>query len=427
MKKIVSALLFCALLLSLAACSQKSPTAQETEPESSAARTVTDSFGREVTIPAEVKAIVCTGSGALRMVTYLQCTDRLVGVEDCDKEYADSTLRDYAYVYHDTFDALPSIGKGGGTANTAYVEELIRLQPDVILSGYTQEALEDLAQSTGIPCVSIRAKSINFIDDSFYTAMRVAAEVLGVQERCEEVLQYIDGCKADLDARTADIPDEGKPAVYAGAVTFSGAHGFTGTYSNFGPLMAIHANNVADEMGELLSEIQDVPVQNALTAAAYFHAKFENIHPFADGNGRVGRLWHTLLLSKWNPAFAWLPVESIIHDRQEEYYAAINASNDAGESTVFIEFMLSAIKASLIDAINASDEVSDGATDKATMRWKQIEKFLETHPYIMNADVRALCGVSAATANRILAGLAAEGKLVKYREGGHWAYKLLEQ
>ena len=119
MKKIVSALLFCALLLSLAACSQKSPTAQETEPESSAARTVTDSFGREVTIPAEVKAIVCTGSGALRMVTYLQCTDRLVGVEDCDKEYADSTLRDYAYVYHDTFDALPSIGKGGGTANTA--------------------------------------------------------------------------------------------------------------------------------------------------------------------------------------------------------------------------------------------------------------------------------------------------------------------
>ena len=138
----------------------------------------------------------------------------------------------------------------------------------------------------------------------------------------------------------------------------------------------------------------------------------------------MGRLWHTLLLSKWNPAFAWLPVESIIHDRQQEYYAAINASNDAGESTVFIEFMLSAIKASLIDAINARDDVSDGAMDKATMRWKQIEKFLETHPYIMNADVRALCGVSAATANRILAGLAAEGKLVKYREGGHWAYSM---
>ena len=183
---------------------------------------------------------------------------------------------------------------------------------------------------------------------------------------------------------------------------------------------------IPDLVMELLDWVNNSDV-HMLIRSCVFHYEFELIHPFADGNGRVGRLWHTLLLSKWNPAFAWLPVESIIHDRQEEYYAAINASNDAGESTVFIEFMLSAIKASLIDAINASDEVSDGATDKATMRWKQIEKFLETHPYIMNADVRALCGVSAATANRILAGLATEGKLVKYREGGHWAYKLLEQ
>ena len=183
---------------------------------------------------------------------------------------------------------------------------------------------------------------------------------------------------------------------------------------------------VPDLVMELLDWVKNSDV-HILIRSCVFHYEFELIHPFADGNGRVGRLWHTLLLSKWNPAFAWLPVESIIHDRQEEYYAAINASNDAGESTVFIEFMLSAIKASLIDAINASDEVSDGATDKATMRWKQIEKFLETHPYIMNADVRVLCGVSAATANRILAGLVAEGKLVKYREGGHWGYKLLEQ
>ena len=180
---------------------------------------------------------------------------------------------------------------------------------------------------------------------------------------------------------------------------------------------------VPDLVMELLDWVKNSDV-HMLIRSCVFHYEFELIHPFADGNGRVGRLWHTLLLSKWNPAFAWLPVESIIHDRQEEYYAAINASNDAGESTVFIEFMLSAIKASLIDAINASDEMSDGPMGKATMRWKQIEKFLETHPYIMNADVRALCGVSAATANRILAGLAAEGKLVKYREGGHWAYKL---
>ena len=175
---------------------------------------------------------------------------------------------------------------------------------------------------------------------------------------------------------------------------------------------------------ELLDWVKNSDV-HMLIRSCVFHYEFELIHPFANGNGRVGRLWHTLLLSKWNPAFAWLPVESIIHDRQQEYYEAINASNNAGESTVFIEFMLSAIKASLMVAINTSDEMSDGAMDKATVRWRQIEKFLETHEFIMNADVRALCGVSAATANRVLAGLTAERKLVKYSRNGHWAYKLV--
>lgn len=180
---------------------------------------------------------------------------------------------------------------------------------------------------------------------------------------------------------------------------------------------------VPDLVLELLNWTKNSDV-HMLIRSCVFHYELELIHPFADGNGRVGRLWHTLLLSRWNPAFAWLPVESIIHDRQEGYYAAINASNEASESTAFIEFMLSAIKASLTDAISVSDEMSDGRVDKATLRWKKIEEFLKTHDYIMNADVRALCGVSAATANRILAGFAADEKLAKCRQGGHWVYRL---
>ena len=176
---------------------------------------------------------------------------------------------------------------------------------------------------------------------------------------------------------------------------------------------------VPDLVMELLDWVKTSEV-HMLIRSCVFHYEFELIHPFADGNGRVGRLWHTLLLSKWNPTFAWLPVESIIHDRQPEYYAAINASNDAGESTVFIEFMLSAIKASLMDAINTSDEMSDGKVDKATLRWNKIQEYLKNHDYIMNANIRELCGVSAATANRILVRLTAEKELAKFKKFGHW-------
>lgn len=188
----------------------------------------------------------------------------------------------------------------------------------------------------------------------------------------------------------------------------------------------LHFGTLPQYVPDLVLELLDwakTSEVHMLIRSCVFHYELELIHPFADGNGRVGRLWHTLLLSKWNPAFAWLPVESIIHDRQQEYYAAINASNDAVESTVFIEFMLSAIKASLIDAISTSDEMSDGKMDKTTMRWKLIEEYLQTHEYIMNADVRELCGVSAATANRILANLVMNGNLNKCHKNGYWAYK----
>lgn len=190
----------------------------------------------------------------------------------------------------------------------------------------------------------------------------------------------------------------------------------------------LHFGTLPQYVPNLVMELLDWVENNdmhMLIRSCVFHYEFELIHPFADGNGRVGRLWHTLLLSKWNPAFAWLPVESMIYAHQQEYYEAISKANDAGESTIFIEFMFSTIKASLIDAIKMSDEMSDGKMDKATHRWKKIKEFLKAHDYIMNADVRELCGVSAATANRILAFLANEKKLAKVRSKGHWVYQLI--
>lgn len=103
---------------------------------------------------------------------------------------------------------------------------------------------------------------------------------------------------------------------------------------------------VPDLVEELLQWTEESPLP-LLIKSCVFHYEFEVIHPFADGNGRIGRLWHTLLLSQWNPLFAWLPVESIIHDHQQEYYDAINRSNALGEGTPFLEFMLGVIKEAL--------------------------------------------------------------------------------
>ena len=187
----------------------------------------------------------------------------------------------------------------------------------------------------------------------------------------------------------------------------------------------LHVGTLPDYVPNLVSELLEW-IENSdihmLIKSCVFHYEFELIHPFADGNGRIGRLWHTLLLTQWKPMFAWLPVESIIHDRQEEYYRAINKSNFEGESTAFIIFMLSAIKEALVEAVEVSSAAQD-MTDK-NLRLFKIEQFLRKNDYITNADVRQLLQVSSATANRILAGLVAEGKLEKIRVGKSWAYVL---
>ena len=98
-----------------------------------------------------------------------------------------------------------------------------------------------------------------------------------------------------------------------------------------------------------------------LIRSAIFHYEFEFIHPFADGNGRMGRLWHSLLLGNWNEIFYWLPIEELIRSRQSEYYHALGQSDQAADSSVFVEFLLKVILDTLKETTVVGNE-SDAST-----------------------------------------------------------------
>ena len=104
-----------------------------------------------------------------------------------------------------------------------------------------------------------------------------------------------------------------------------------------------------------------------LILSSVFHYEFVIIHPFADGNGRMARLWQTALLSEWNPVFRYLPLESYIHEFQSDYYSAIAACHTNGNSDAFILFMLNKIDLTLDKALCQLDG-NDGGTSNAVRR-----------------------------------------------------------
>lgn len=102
-------------------------------------------------------------------------------------------------------------------------------------------------------------------------------------------------------------------------------------------------------MEDLFDYIRSTTEYSWLIKSCVFHYEFEFIHPFEDGNGRIGRLWQQLLLIKHNPIFEFVPIEVLIKEHQDDYYGALSRSDQAGNSTVFIEFMLSIIQQALAE------------------------------------------------------------------------------
>ena len=163
-----------------------------------------------------------------------------------------------------------------------------------------------------------------------------------------------------------------------------------------------------------------------LIASAAFHYEFEFIHPFGDGNGRIGRLWQTLILSHWQPMLAFLPVETVIKHRQQTYYQLLTESDQKSDCSAFIEFLLQAIEDSLQEAINTQPDTEKMRVQTRAQTRVQtpelILNLLSEHPQMSLADVAQQIEKSVSTVERAVAKLKIQGRLafIGPKKDGYW-------
>ena len=188
--------------------------------------------------------------------------------------------------------------------------------------------------------------------------------------------------------------------------------------------LAPPADRVPELMGNLFEWLKTCDV-HPLIKSCVFHYEFEFIHPFQDGNGRMGRLWQTVILKEWKEIFAWFPVETLIKENQKEYYRVLGASDSEANSTKFIEFMLSLILNTIKEIIETEKKVTQKVSVKVTANQKRIIDAIESNPYVTQEELANIVGIARKNIIANMKKLQENGliKRIGADKNGYWELK----
>lgn len=255
------------------------------------------------------------------------------------------------------------------------------------------------------------------------TAILEGKRVLGAPNEIKEVKNAIDAYELLLELnpyKPADLLKAHK-LMMADLVRESGRFR-SGGVGVFDGKKCIHLAPPADRVPALMADLFEWVKKtkvHPLVSSCVFHYEFEFIHPFADGNGRMGRMWQTLLLMQWNPIFAWIPVETIVKEHQQEYYAAIAQSDSTADSTPFISFMLRCLKRAAFEMQESNQKSNQKSDQKSDQK---ILSALRHNPFVTIRELQGVTGLSESGVKKIIRQLKAEGLIrrVGGDKGGHW-------
>jgi len=260
----------------------------------------------------------------------------------------------------------------------------------------------------------------NYIGEEKITAILDGKRVVGSQEELAEVEGAMKAYEKMEEYTYSHLED----LLNAHKMMTSGLLDDAGTFRTVNVAVGQHVAPPQTQVPTLMEQLFDwlaKSEEHLLIKSCVFHYEFEFIHPFRDGNGRMGRLWQTVILMAHNPLFGILPTESIVRDHQEAYYKAIEESTNLGESTPFIVFMLERI----LEAIEKVGNEVGSMVGNLTDNQQQIITAMKHTPKVSAAKLSEIVGISKRKIEENVSKLKKMG-FVKRVDGtrGHWEVKI---